>query len=601
MYGELTEIVAKHIDSKTAEEIMESLCSRVMVYPEDMGTTDLPTLLLGFCSNDDILESFEPLVFADLMDGLIAYSTPKYQDGLAAPWEILGEGEEDQAKEKKVWDAYNSQKEQATLLMQTIRNLVDEIVKSRIMEEQLKNSEQKFHRMLEISPETKLIHIKGKIVYANPAGVDIFGAKGADELIGSSVMDLIQSDYHESHPDLKSHKDEGGQGEQIRDRIIRLDGRYMDVEVSASPTTYEGKSAVQLSIKDITERIRAQRALKESENRYRLLAENIADVIWTMDMNLNFTYVSPSVMRLRGYSVEEAMDQDIADVLTPESLEKAHKFFEDELKLDMITTEKDEVVRSLELEQYCKDGSIVKTEVLMTGLRDDVGEPYGILGVTRDASERKKAEAKLQASEIRFRRLFNQMVDGVYRTTRKGKILSANPALVKMLGFRSFKELKNVNVGKDLYVESKERNKYIKQLEKTGNLRNLELHLRRKDGKEIVVLENAHVIKDEKGKVRYYEGTLTDITNRITAEIELKESEERFRRLFDHMVEGVFRTTPAGEILSANPAMVQMLGYRSEKELKKIDIAKDLYANSNDRKTFIRKLGQEGTKGPWRT
>lgn len=136
---------------------------------------------------------------------------------------------------------------------------------------------------------------------------------------------------------------------------------------------------------------------EKSERRYRLLADNVSDVIWTMDMNLRYTYVSPSVIRMRGYSAEEAMAQPLEDVLTPVSLEIATKAFNEELAVE--ATEKKDLsrARTLELEQKCKDGSTVLTELTVSFLRNPDGQPVGILGVTRDITERKRREDLGQA------------------------------------------------------------------------------------------------------------------------------------------------------------------------------------------------------------
>jgi PAS domain S-box-containing protein len=133
--------------------------------------------------------------------------------------------------------------------------------------------------------------------------------------------------------------------------------------------------------------------IKESEERYRLLATSVMDVIWTLDINsLRFSYVSPSVERMQGFTPEEILQLPLNKILVPDSFEKAKEIIAEELKIekaggaDLIRS------RTLELKEYCKDGSIIWIEVTASLLRNDKGEVVSILGVTRDISERKFAE-----------------------------------------------------------------------------------------------------------------------------------------------------------------------------------------------------------------
>jgi PAS domain S-box-containing protein len=149
---------------------------------------------------------------------------------------------------------------------------------------------------------------------------------------------------------------------------------------------------------DITLRKQSEKALQESERLYRLLAENVSDVIWTADLNLRLTYVSPSVKFLRGFTPEEVMEQSLKEMLTPASLELAWKIFADGMALERSVPDSNRSW-NLELEHLRKDGSTVWTEVKASFLRDEQGRPVGILGITRDISKRKEAELKLRRRE----------------------------------------------------------------------------------------------------------------------------------------------------------------------------------------------------------
>ena len=145
-------------------------------------------------------------------------------------------------------------------------------------------------------------------------------------------------------------------------------------------------------------------ALGESEERYRLIAENTADTIAVFDLNLNPTYVSPSILKLGGYTVQEAMTKTLNQILTPDSLQKASKIFADQMALESSPTADPARTVLMELEQYCKDGSCIWVELAASFLRDNNFKPKGILTITRDITERKKADAKLKLTLDSLRR-----------------------------------------------------------------------------------------------------------------------------------------------------------------------------------------------------
>ena len=165
----------------------------------------------------------------------------------------------------------------------------------------------------------------------------------------------------------------------------------------------------------------ARNALRVSEARHRLLADNASDVIWTMDLNGHFTYVSPSVERLRGYSVAEVMQQTMDQALTPASAQIA----KDGLGRALAAIQSKQPVPDFraELEQPCKQGGTVWTEVSVSGIQNDTGEFVNLLGVTRDISERKRADLELRIAAIAF-----ESQDGMIVTDAQTTILRVNSA-----------------------------------------------------------------------------------------------------------------------------------------------------------------------------
>ncbi len=133
------------------------------------------------------------------------------------------------------------------------------------------------------------------------------------------------------------------------------------------------------------------------------------------------------------------------------------------------------------------------------------------------AIQREQAEEVLRFSEAEYRSLFENALEGIYRTSPEGKILTANPALIKMLGFDSMDDLLLMDFSRDLYLRPENRNVIRRAMAQADEQRNVELHLERKDGRPLIVLNNSRTLRDAKGHVLYYEGTMVDITDRKQA------------------------------------------------------------------------------------
>ena len=300
--------------------------------------------------------------------------------------------------------------------------------------------------------------------------------------------------------------------------------------------------------------------LRTSEERYRLIAENTADVIWTLDLaSGRFTYVSPSIQKLTGFTPEEIIARPFIESVTRESLPRV----EARLAANLAAIGAgDESARTaaIEVEQPTKDGGTVPTEVVATVISSPNGEATAILGVTRDRRDRKRAEEALRESEERYRSLFEQSPIGIYRTTPDGRILLANPALLHMLGYESLDELLARNLETTGFEPEYPRQRFKDLLERDNEVRDFETLWTTKSGSRVRVIENARAIRDVKGKVLYYEGTVEDITARRQAE----EAQHRLAAAVEQGDEAVVITDPNGTIEYVNPAFQRITGYSAD-------------------------------------
>ena len=180
------------------------------------------------------------------------------------------------------------------------------------------------------------------------------------------------------------------------------------------------------------------------------------------------------------------------------------------------------------------------------------------------AIERKLAEKAIRDSEGRFRGLFENVLDGVYQVSADGCFISANPALVKMLGYETEEQLKGIGPTTNLYRDQRDQAAILEMLHEKGEVRNAELRLRRADGSQIVVLENARVVRDEAGAIRGYEGTLSDITDRKRAELAVFEEKERAQVTLKSIADAVISTDANGCIDYMNPVAEHLTGWSAD-------------------------------------
>ena len=177
-----------------------------------------------------------------------------------------------------------------------------------------------------------------------------------------------------------------------------------------------------------------------AEERYRLLAENIHDIIWTMDLNGQMTYISPSVMEVRGFTQEEAMAGGMASSGPPENARIFAEALEEELALEETGAADPNRSRRVEIKLFHKDGSLVDAEIMMSFLRDPAGKPYGILGVTRDVTERMKAERDKKQLEEQLRQ--SQKMEAI-GTLAGGIAHDFNNLLTGILGYSNLLKLES--------------------------------------------------------------------------------------------------------------------------------------------------------------
>ena len=207
------------------------------------------------------------------------------------------------------------------------------------------------------------------------------------------------------------------------------------------------------------------------------------------------------------------------------------------------------------------------------------------LSIYRDISERKKREEKLRASEADFTNLFEHVACGVFISSKEGKFLNANHALLDMLGYDNKDEFLNIDIANDLYVKPEERQKFKKMIERNGRVIDWEVEFRHKDGSKVPVLLTGHVRYDQQGNIIGYEGLNIDMTQRKLMERQLKEAHDFINKIIQSSPNAITATDMKGNILIWNRAAEETIGYKATDVIGKMNIQK-IYPDEMARKVM---------------
>jgi PAS domain S-box-containing protein len=341
--------------------------------------------------------------------------------------------------------------------------------------------------------------------------------------------------------------------------------------------------------RDISARKRAEEALAQSEAQLRFLADNMADMLWTMDLNFRTTFVSPSVTRVLGFTQEERKRQSLAEMVTPDSARRTLAVLQQQLQLEASGTADPNRSLTMEVEYYHKDGSITWFENVMTAVRDSEGRLAGLLGVSRDMSERRHAAEALREGERKYRELFEQSVDAINLVSVDGRVIDANPAWFRLFGYAA-DDISSYNA-RDAYADPAGRAHFLEEIAESDRVED-EVQFKRKDGSVFDCHRTVIARRGGDGSVVGYQTVFHDITEQKKAERALRESEEKYRLLFDQSIAPISLIAPDGRMIEANDAWFHLFGY-SREDMGAFRVW-DIYPTRELRDQSVRRLVDSG-------
>ena len=406
------------------------------------------------------------------------------------------------------------------LLKLRIQELEQSELERKQIEEALRKSEANYRQLFDNSP-TGIYQINfrtGKFSKANDAFCEYLGYSQA-EITSLSAYDILTNEGKQLMSERVNKMILGDKvPENPEFEIIDKNGKRRWVQLNAkSFYDSEGLVGADVVAHDITDRKQTEEALRESEEKYRLVVENASEAIFIAQAGV-LTFVNRATVQILGYSEEEIRSLPFTHFIHPEDREMV-------VERHMRRIKGEEVPREYSFRIVTKDGSVrwVEIHAVVIPWKDKPAT----LNFVGDITERKRVEEALQESENKYRNIFNNSIEGIFRTAPDGRALMANPALARMLGYESPEDiLKSItNLREQFYVDSPKRDELIHLINKQGSAKDYELKVYCKDGSIIDVSMSVYSVRDENQNILYYEGMLEDITEKKRIE-ELKIAKE---------------------------------------------------------------------------
>jgi PAS domain S-box-containing protein len=437
-----------------------------------------------------------------------------------------------------------------------------DITQRRQAEDALRASENFMRLIVDNEPEcVKIVAPGGALIEMNPAGLAMIEADSLEQVRGMQITNIIAPEYRSAFSELHKRVMKGESG-VLEFEIIGFKGTRRWLETHAVPLR-NGANQIEAHLavtRDITERKRVEDALRENEEKLRVvfntMEEGMALNELILDENGNaidyrILEVNAAFEEISFLTREQAVGNTATEIynMTQEQIAEFWK----ERKSNAGAIKTDMYIPQLNRWRHISTSKFDQKNRFVTMFFDN--------------TDKKNSEIALRESEERFHSLFDNATIGMYRTTPDGQILMSNPAGIRILGYDSFEDISKRNLeDRGEYLPTYERNEFHNLMKKAGSITGLESTWKRKDGSIIYIRESATAVKDGNGNIIYYDGTFEDITEQRKAEEAQQEADERYRMLVEFSPDGI-GVHSEGRIVYVNPAIAKLLHANNSEEL----------------------------------
>jgi PAS domain S-box-containing protein len=369
---------------------------------------------------------------------------------------------------------------------------------------------------------------KGVVTFWNKQAESIFGW-GHVEAVGRELSELIIPDrFRGRHKAGLEHYLKTGEAVMLSKLMettaLNREKVEFPIELTIIPVSENGSEFFYSFIRDISARKESEKILIGNEKRFRALIENSADGLTVISREGIVLELSPSAKRILGYNPSEIIGRFRADIIHPLDLSKVISAFRN-------IVQNDSMIETLEYRHMMPDGTYKWLECTFNNLLHEPTIQAVVLNY-HDITERKKAVETIRLAEERYRHIFENTLEGIYQSTPDGRFITANPAMAKMFGYATPQDLvaSVTDIATQLYVDPRERERMKALVEKEGFANGFELKALKKNKEEMWVRAHIRAIKNGRGKIEYFEGTIEDISERKEAEDKLNSQFEQLQK-----------------------------------------------------------------------
>ena len=346
--------------------------------------------------------------------------------------------------------------------------------------------------------------------------------------------------------------------------VLTEKGMEWDAEVCITIAKVEkGGVKTYAYLRDITQRKRMERTIREATKRFEKMAEMGEDGIIVFDGDSRIEFANQMASEIMGFPRDQILSREFFSLIG----KRDEEFLEEMVMRGEGMGQK----VCMEMAIQTPQGLVKETEVCIAPTQSEDGQ-IKTYAYIRDITERKKFERKLKDSEEKFRNLFERVRHGLYISTKEGRFVDCNQAMWGVLGYQDKEEFLKIDIARDLYVKPEDRKTFQGLVEKQGFVKDFEVEWKKKNGEKITVSLTAHAKKNEKEEIIGYEGIKIDISDRKRMEKELKEANDFLINLIESSVDGIIVTDMKGNILIFNKGAENILGYKAEEVVGKMNI-----------------------------